>query len=76
MTQDALPFYSKVLYMFSFSFWWKGIAGQVSIDANGDRVGDFSLMAITNSEAGSYEVSKIPKEPYKSKLPCQCHKWT
>ncbi|KAM4578249.1 atrial natriuretic peptide receptor 3 [Fundulus diaphanus] len=35
---------------------FEGIAGQVSIDVNGDRVGDFSLMAMTNIEAGSYEV--------------------
>lgn len=34
-----------------------GIAGQVSMDANGDRNGDFSLMAMTNVEAGTYEVS-------------------
>ncbi|XP_014831104.1 PREDICTED: atrial natriuretic peptide receptor 3 [Poecilia mexicana] len=35
---------------------FEGIAGQVSIDVNGDRVGDFSLMAMTNIEAGNYEV--------------------
>uniref|UniRef100_A0A8C6M7X2 Natriuretic peptide receptor 3 n=1 Tax=Nothobranchius furzeri TaxID=105023 RepID=A0A8C6M7X2_NOTFU len=35
---------------------FEGIAGQVSIDVNGDRNGDFSLMAMTNVEAGSYEV--------------------
>lgn len=35
---------------------FEGIAGQVSIDVNGDRVGDFSLMTITNIESGSYEV--------------------
>uniref|UniRef100_G3NIG4 Receptor ligand binding region domain-containing protein n=1 Tax=Gasterosteus aculeatus aculeatus TaxID=481459 RepID=G3NIG4_GASAC len=35
---------------------FEGIAGQVSIDANGDRNGDFSLMAMTNVEAGTYEV--------------------
>ncbi|MEQ2260555.1 hypothetical protein XENORESO_020299, partial [Xenotaenia resolanae] len=35
---------------------FEGIAGQVSIDVNGDRVGDFSLMAMTNIEAGSYEM--------------------
>ncbi|XP_038159583.1 atrial natriuretic peptide receptor 3 [Cyprinodon tularosa] len=34
----------------------EGIAGQVFIDANGDRVRDFSLMAMTNVETGSYEV--------------------
>ncbi|XP_068167168.1 atrial natriuretic peptide receptor 3 isoform X2 [Antennarius striatus] len=35
---------------------FEGIAGQVSIDDNGDRNGDFSLMAMTNAEAGTYEV--------------------
>ncbi|XP_026167529.1 atrial natriuretic peptide receptor 3 [Mastacembelus armatus] len=35
---------------------FEGIAGQVSMDANGDRNGDFSLMAMTNVEAGTYEV--------------------
>ncbi|CAI5685809.1 atrial natriuretic peptide receptor 3 [Oreochromis niloticus] len=35
---------------------FEGIAGQVSIDANGDRNGDFSLMTMTNVEAGTYEV--------------------
>ncbi|XP_026199290.1 atrial natriuretic peptide receptor 3 [Anabas testudineus] len=35
---------------------FEGIAGQVSMDVNGDRNGDFSLMAMTNFEAGSYEV--------------------
>ncbi|CAJ1068647.1 atrial natriuretic peptide receptor 3 [Xyrichtys novacula] len=35
---------------------FEGIAGQVSIDASGDRNGDFSLMAMTNAEAGTYEV--------------------
>lgn len=35
---------------------FEGIAGQVSMDANGDRNGDFSLMAMTNAEAGTYEV--------------------
>lgn len=45
--------------MFSlFSGGATGIAGQVSIDANGDRNGDFSLMAMTNVEAGTYEVRK------------------
>lgn len=33
-----------------------GIAGQVSIDINGDRNGDFSLMSMTDVEAGTYEV--------------------
>ncbi|KAM3610908.1 uncharacterized protein V6R79_010497 [Siganus canaliculatus] len=35
---------------------FEGIAGQVSMDGNGDRNGDFSLMAMTNVEAGTYEV--------------------
>nr|XP_020454820.1 atrial natriuretic peptide receptor 3 [Monopterus albus] len=35
---------------------FEGIAGQVSMDVNGDRNGDFSLMAMTNIEAGTYEV--------------------
>uniref|UniRef100_A0A3Q3BUI2 Natriuretic peptide receptor 3 n=1 Tax=Haplochromis burtoni TaxID=8153 RepID=A0A3Q3BUI2_HAPBU len=35
---------------------FEGIAGQVSIDANGDRNGDFSLMTMINVEAGTYEV--------------------
>ncbi|KAM8865936.1 atrial natriuretic peptide receptor 3 [Synchiropus picturatus] len=35
---------------------FEGIAGQVSMDVNGDRNGDFSLMAMTNTEAGTYEV--------------------
>ncbi|CAK6976229.1 atrial natriuretic peptide receptor 3 [Scomber scombrus] len=35
---------------------FEGIAGQVSMDGNGDREGDFSVMAMTNVEAGSYEV--------------------
>ncbi|XP_040898801.1 atrial natriuretic peptide receptor 3 [Toxotes jaculatrix] len=35
---------------------FEGIAGQVSMDFNGDRNGDFSLMAMTNVEAGTYEV--------------------
>lgn len=35
-----------------------GIAGQVSIDANGDRYGDFSVIAMTDTEAGTQEVSK------------------
>lgn len=33
-----------------------GIAGQVSIDANGDRYGDFSVIAMTDVEAGTQEV--------------------
>lgn len=33
-----------------------GIAGQVSIDANGDRYGDFSVVAMTDTEAGTQEV--------------------
>ncbi|XP_029961004.1 atrial natriuretic peptide receptor 3 [Salarias fasciatus] len=35
---------------------FEGIAGQVSMDDNGDRNGDFSLMAMTDVEAGTYEV--------------------
>ncbi|KAM9392180.1 atrial natriuretic peptide receptor 3 [Pholidichthys leucotaenia] len=35
---------------------FEGIAGQVSMDLNGDRNGDFSLMAMTNVETGTYEV--------------------
>ncbi|XP_061673410.1 atrial natriuretic peptide receptor 3 isoform X2 [Syngnathoides biaculeatus] len=35
---------------------FEGIAGQVSMDINGDRNGDFSLMAMTNFNAGTYEV--------------------
>ncbi|XP_077457637.1 atrial natriuretic peptide receptor 3 isoform X2 [Stigmatopora argus] len=35
---------------------FEGIAGQVSIDGNGDRNGDFSLMAMTDVNAGTYEV--------------------
>uniref|UniRef100_A0A8C5P0A5 Natriuretic peptide receptor 3 n=1 Tax=Jaculus jaculus TaxID=51337 RepID=A0A8C5P0A5_JACJA len=35
---------------------FEGIAGQVSIDANGDRYGDFSVIAMTDSEAGTQEV--------------------
>uniref|UniRef100_A0A3Q4B1P0 Receptor ligand binding region domain-containing protein n=1 Tax=Mola mola TaxID=94237 RepID=A0A3Q4B1P0_MOLML len=35
---------------------FEGIAGQVSIDVNGDRNGDFSLMTMTNVKAGTYEV--------------------
>ncbi|KAM9137972.1 atrial natriuretic peptide receptor 3 isoform 1-T1 [Pangshura tecta] len=35
---------------------YEGIAGQVSIDANGDRYGDFSVIAMTNPEAGTQEV--------------------
>ncbi|XP_070690488.1 atrial natriuretic peptide receptor 3 [Pempheris klunzingeri] len=35
---------------------FEGIAGRVSMDVNGDRIGDFSLMAMTNVEAGTYEV--------------------
>lgn len=38
-----------------------GIAGQVSIDANGDRNGDFSLMTMINVEAGTYEVRRSSK---------------
>lgn len=35
---------------------FEGIAGQVSIDANGDRYGDFSVIAMTDAEAGTREV--------------------
>ncbi|XP_008333976.1 atrial natriuretic peptide receptor 3-like [Cynoglossus semilaevis] len=35
---------------------FEGIAGQVSIDINGDRNGDFSLMSMTDVEAGTYEM--------------------
>ncbi|KAM9252948.1 atrial natriuretic peptide receptor 3 isoform 4-T4 [Dugong dugon] len=35
---------------------FEGIAGQVSIDANGDRHGDFSVIAMTDTEAGTQEV--------------------
>ncbi|XP_019716578.1 atrial natriuretic peptide receptor 3 [Hippocampus comes] len=35
---------------------FEGIAGQVSMDVNGDRNGDFSLMAMTDVNAGTYEV--------------------
>lgn len=35
-----------------------GIAGQVSIDTNGDRYGDFSVIAMTDAEAGTQEVSE------------------
>ncbi|TKS78062.1 Atrial natriuretic peptide receptor 3 [Collichthys lucidus] len=35
---------------------FEGIAGQVSMDVNGDRNGDFSLMAMTDVETGTYEV--------------------
>ncbi|XP_062874100.1 atrial natriuretic peptide receptor 3 [Trichomycterus rosablanca] len=34
---------------------FEGIAGQVSIDANGDRNGDFSVISMTNQETGTYE---------------------
>ncbi|XP_063051311.1 atrial natriuretic peptide receptor 3 isoform X2 [Engraulis encrasicolus] len=34
---------------------FEGIAGQVSIDTNGDREGDFSVMSMTDREAGTYE---------------------
>ncbi|XP_066511054.1 atrial natriuretic peptide receptor 3-like isoform X2 [Hoplias malabaricus] len=34
---------------------FEGIAGQVSMDANGDRNGDFSVISMTNTEAGTYE---------------------
>nr|BAA07946.1 natriuretic peptide receptor type-D [Anguilla japonica] len=34
---------------------FEGIAGPVSIDANGDRYGDFSVMAMVDHETGTYE---------------------
>lgn len=34
---------------------FEGIAGPVSIDANGDRNGDFSLMSMTDKETGKFE---------------------
>lgn len=34
---------------------FEGIAGPVSIDANGDRHGDFSLMSMTSTDTGTYE---------------------
>ncbi|KAG5280770.1 hypothetical protein AALO_G00063840 [Alosa alosa] len=34
---------------------FEGITGQVSIDFNGDREGDFSVMSMTDYEAGTYE---------------------
>ncbi|XP_061836468.1 atrial natriuretic peptide receptor 3 isoform X3 [Nerophis lumbriciformis] len=43
-----------ISHMWNTTF--EGIAGQVSVDANGDRNGDFSLMAMTDAEAGTYEV--------------------
>uniref|UniRef100_A0A4W5JPW1 Receptor ligand binding region domain-containing protein n=1 Tax=Hucho hucho TaxID=62062 RepID=A0A4W5JPW1_9TELE len=39
---------------------FEGIAGQVSMDINGDRYGDFSVMSMTNTEAGTYEVRTKP----------------
>uniref|UniRef100_A0A8C1TPZ3 Natriuretic peptide receptor 3 n=1 Tax=Cyprinus carpio TaxID=7962 RepID=A0A8C1TPZ3_CYPCA len=33
----------------------EGIAGQVSLDANGDRNGDFSVIRMTDPEAGTHE---------------------
>ncbi|XP_048394555.1 atrial natriuretic peptide receptor 3 isoform X1 [Stegostoma tigrinum] len=35
---------------------FEGIAGQVSIDANGDRYGDFSVIAMTEPGTGNQEV--------------------
>ncbi|XP_056401282.1 atrial natriuretic peptide receptor 3 isoform X2 [Hyla sarda] len=35
---------------------YEGIAGQVSIDSNGDRYGDFSVIGMTDLEAGTQEV--------------------
>lgn len=36
---------------------FEGIAGQVSIDENGDRYGDFSVMAMADAQAGTYEAA-------------------
>lgn len=38
------------------------------MDTNGDRNGDFSLMAMTNVEAGSYEVSKVSTPSHKHNI--------
>ncbi|XP_060617343.2 atrial natriuretic peptide receptor 3 isoform X1 [Anolis sagrei] len=35
---------------------YEGIAGPVSIDANGERFGDFSVIAMTDPEAGTQQV--------------------
>ncbi|XP_077087438.1 atrial natriuretic peptide receptor 3 isoform X1 [Siphateles boraxobius] len=35
---------------------FEGIAGQVSLDANGDRNGDFSVVRMTDPEAGTHEI--------------------
>ncbi|XP_066568134.1 atrial natriuretic peptide receptor 3 isoform X1 [Amia ocellicauda] len=43
-----------VKHMWNRTF--EGIAGQVSIDDNGDRYGDFSVMAMTDPKAGTHEV--------------------
>ncbi|XP_064421987.1 atrial natriuretic peptide receptor 3 isoform X2 [Latimeria chalumnae] len=43
-----------VQQMWNRSF--EGIAGQVSIDDNGDRYGDFSVITMTDPEAGTQEV--------------------
>ncbi|XP_078078249.1 atrial natriuretic peptide receptor 3 isoform X2 [Mustelus asterias] len=46
---------SKILQkMWNTTF--EGIAGQVSIDANGDRYGDFSVIAMTEPGTGTQEV--------------------
>ncbi|XP_070293248.1 atrial natriuretic peptide receptor 3 [Salvelinus sp. IW2-2015] len=42
---------------------FEGIAGQVSMDFNGDRYGDFSVMSMTNTEAGTYEVCVVHSVP-------------
>ncbi|KAG9355097.1 hypothetical protein JZ751_001810 [Albula glossodonta] len=34
---------------------FEGIAGQVSIDENGDRNGDFTVMSMTDTQKGTYE---------------------
>lgn len=49
----------KIQLSYDHSWWlyWAGIAGQVSIDENGDRNGDFSLIAMSNIGSGTYEVT-------------------
>ncbi|KAJ8285161.1 hypothetical protein GJAV_G00022990 [Gymnothorax javanicus] len=68
---DALMLYALALHeavkngstkkdgaQITLSMWnrtFEGIAGQVSIDENGDRYGDFSVMAMADAQAGTYE---------------------
>ncbi|XP_043929379.1 atrial natriuretic peptide receptor 3 isoform X2 [Protopterus annectens] len=60
LTEGMKKGYSKkdgdkiVQHMWNRTF--EGIAGEVSIDANGDRYGDFSIIAMTDPQAGSQEV--------------------